>query len=283
MSPEITIWMGNGDGGSLVSVDDARVSVLDHGFTVGDGVFETIKVVDGVPFALTRHLHRLSNSAQGLGLPVPPHDLIREAVARVCDTSGVLRLRITWTSGAGVLGSDRSHAEPTLVVMSAPAGPWPVSASIAVVPWAKYEKSAVTGLKTTSYADNVVALAHARALGVDEGIFANSVGRLCEGTGSNVFVVIDGECLTPPLSSGALGGITRELVIEWCGAREQDLPIESLDVAAEIFLTSSTRDVQPVHLVKTQAGERILAAPGPLTAKVSRTFAHMMSAQMDPH
>ena len=108
---------------------------------------------------------------------------------------------------------------------------------------------------------------------------ANTVNMLCEGTGSNVFVVLGGEVVTPPLSSGCLPGITRALVIQWCGASERDLPMSALTEAQEVFLTSSTRDVQPVSAVD---GRAVPNAPGPLTRSVQRIFAERSAQEMDP-
>jgi branched-chain amino acid aminotransferase len=270
--------------GAVVDLAQARVSVLDHGLTVGDGVFETAKVVDGVPFALTRHLQRLATSAGGLGL-VPPSDAdLRSAVAATLAANAEvladpLRLRLTLTGGTAPLGSDRGDAGPTLVVALAPLRPWAPTAKAVVVPWTRNERAATAGLKTTSYADNVVALARAKAAGGTEALLANTVGDLCEGTGSNVFVVLHGELVTPPLSSGCLAGVTRALVLEWTGAVERDLPLAALEAAGEVFLTSSTRDVQGLHAV----GDRELAgAPGPVTAEVARVFATRAAADVDP-
>ena len=276
------IWIGEGNVGSLVPQDEALVSVLDHGFTVGDGIFETMKVVDGHAFALSRHLRRLDRSAAVLGLEVPTHDVIRDAVAEVLfadakSLSGAVRLRITLTGGISPLGSDRGHASPTLVVAVMASKTWPESTSIATVPWVRNERSAVLGAKTTSYAENVVALECAHKRGASEAIFANSVGRLCEGTGSNIFVVVDGVALTPSLESGCLAGITRELVLEWTDAREADVDLGVLQTADEIFLTSSTRDVHPVTL----ADDREVKA-GPVTARIRETFRLKSSADLDP-
>ena len=159
-----------------------------------------------------------------------------------------------------------------------PMAPWPATAKTLVVPWTRNERSATAGLKTTSYAENVVALAHARRLDATEALFANSRGELCEGTGSNIFAVRGGLVLTPPLASGCLAGVTRALVLEWTDAVERDLPLSILDEADELFLTSSTRDVMPVHAV----GDRVLAAPGPVTALVAATFAERSAANVDP-
>ncbi|MGH8970431.1 MAG: aminotransferase class IV [Actinomycetes bacterium] len=268
--------------GSVVDDAEATVSAFDHGVTVGDGVFETLKVVGGTPFAMTRHLERLAFSARGLGLPDPDLDVVRRAVAETLaanDVSTGLRLRITLTAGVSPLGSDRGDAEPTLMVALAPLKTWPPTAAVATVGWTRNERSATAGLKTTSYAENVVALADAHARGAAEAVLANTAGHLCEGTGSNVFLVLGGELVTPPLSSGCLAGVTRGLVLEWCDATERDLGTDALWAADEVFLTSSTRDVQPVHAVDDHA---VPAAPGPVTTRVAAEFARRAAADIDP-
>ncbi|CBG74438.1 putative pyridoxal-phosphate-dependent transaminase [Streptomyces scabiei 87.22] len=271
------IWL---DGG-LQDIDSARVSVLDHGLTVGDGVFETAKTVAGRPFALTRHLDRLALSARGLGLPEPDLDEVRRACSAVVEANPVAlgRLRITYTGGVSPLGSDRGDHGQTLVVALGETARRADTTAAITVPWTRNERGALTGLKTTSYAENVVALARAHERGATEALFANTVGRLCEGTGSNVFVVLDGEIHTPPVASGCLAGITRALVVEWTGARETDLPLDVLDRADEVFLTSSLRDVQAVHRVDAR---ELVPAPGPVTAKAMRIFDERSGDDLDP-
>ncbi|MEU5582075.1 aminodeoxychorismate lyase [Streptomyces huasconensis] len=271
------IWLNGG----LRDVDSARVSVFDHGLTVGDGIFETVKSVEGRPFALTRHLARLTRSARGLGLPEPDLDEVRRACAAVLEANPLPlgRLRITYTGGLSPLGSDRGDQGTTLIVALGEAARRPDSTAVITVPWTRNERGALTGLKTTSYAENVVALARAREQGASEALFANTVGQLCEGTGSNVFVVLDGEILTPPVASGCLDGITRALAVEWTGARETDLPMDVLDRADEIFLTSTLRDVQGVHRVD---GRELTVAPGPMTTKAMRTFDERAADDLDP-
>ncbi|RST17307.1 aminodeoxychorismate lyase [Streptomyces sp. WAC05374] len=268
------LWVNGG----LCDAAAARVSVLDHGLTVGDGVFETLKTQAGRPFAMDLHLDRLTRSARGLGLPDPDLDEVRRACAAVLEANPVPRgrLRITYTGGISPLGSDRGDAGPTLVVAVGEAAPHVDSTAVITVPWTRNERSALAGLKTTSYAENVVALAKAHEQGASEALFANTAGRLCEGTGSNVFVVLDGKLHTPPLSSGCLAGITRALTVEWTGAQETDLPMDVLDRAEEVFLTSSLRDVQAVHRID---GRELPGAPGPVTAKAMRIFAER-AAQM---
>jgi branched-chain amino acid aminotransferase len=292
-SPRATSWHTSAvDGllawvdGRLVGPDEGAVRASDHGVTVGDGVFETIKVVDGRPFALTRHLRRLARSASGLGLAVPDDGVVRKGVAAVLAAGERIafgRLRIVVTGGPGPLGSERGDIGLGYVVLVTPA-PRPASTTaLRVVPWTRNERSAVAGLKTTSYAENVVALSYAAARGAGEALFANSRGELCEGTGSNVVLGVGGRMVTPPLSSGCLAGITRELLLEW-GA-DADLPVhectltmDDLAAADEVMITSSTRDVQPAARVD----DRELVAPGPLAARAAALFRERAAADLDP-
>ncbi|NEE02418.1 aminotransferase class IV [Phytoactinopolyspora halotolerans] len=276
------IWVN----GELVPASEARVNVLDHGLTVGDGVFETLKVVHGVPFALQRHLDRLGRSASGMGLPEPDDELIRKAVGDVLAELGappLARMRITYTGGVAPLGSGRGDAAPTVIIACTPVEPYAPTTAVATVPWRRNERGATTGLKSTSYAENVIALARANELGASEALVANTRDRLCEGTGSNVFVVVGGRLLTPPLESGCLAGITRQLVLEWTDAEEADLGLEVLDEAEEIFLTSSVRDVQAVHAVIHDDGRRReLTAPGPVTIRAAAEFARRGAETSEP-
>jgi branched-chain amino acid aminotransferase len=271
--------------GRLTDADAAMVSVFDHGLTVGDGVFETVKVVDGVPFALGRHIDRLGRSAAGLGLAQPDAAEVRAATQAVVAQApvGLHRLRITYTGGVSPLGSERGDAGPTLIVAITPASPPAESTAVGLVPWPRNEKGALAGLKTTSYGENVKALAYAARLGGTEAVFADTQERLCEGTGSNIFVVVDGELLTPTLDTGCLAGITRALVLEWTEAKEVDAPLEVLQRADEIFLTSSIRDVQAVSAVMRDTGSRTLGpVPGPVTREVTAVFAKRSAADPEP-
>ena len=251
------------NGRLLEDASAPAVAVSDHGVTVGDGVFEAIKVLDGQPFALQLHLDRLARSAEGLGLADPDQEAVRRGIGEVLAGTSwpMARLRITYTAGPAPLGSGRGKSDPTLIVVADELPPAAEEVAVVTVPWPRNERGALAGLKTTSYAENVVALAEAKRRGATEAIFANLAGHLCEGTGSNVFYVVGGELRTPTLRSGCLAGVTRALVLEWCGGVEVDEPIEVVDRASEIFLSSTTRDVQPV----SRWGDRALETPGPLT------------------
>ncbi len=279
---DIVVWVD----GSLRDPAEPAISAVDHGITVGDGVFETCQVIDGQAFALTRHLRRLTRSARGLGLDDPDLDEVRAGAAAVLARRPDLgRLRITVTAGIGPLGSTRSPGRQTVVVVAGPV-PAPHPIRTVRVPWVRNERSPLTGLKTTSYGENVVAVAQATKVGADEAWLANTRGELCEGTGSNVFVERDGELLTPPLDSGCLAGITRDLVLEWTAdeglpVREQTMPWEVLDEVTAgrsgLALCGSIRTFVPVVEL-----DGVALRTFPLTARVADLYARRAAEQIDP-
>jgi branched-chain amino acid aminotransferase len=279
----------------LVPIVDAKVSVLDHGFTVADGVFETLLVSDGKVFALDRHLLRLAKSASGLGISMPDSVKISNGITQVLQKNPKVdfgRLRVTVTSGAGPLGSDRTSAEPTLVISLAEQATWPATTKVLLVPWSRNENSPLAGLKTTSYAENVYALDSAKSQGFSEAIFCDTSGRLCEGTGSNIFLIKGDQIFTPSDASGLLRGITRDLVIEWANDSgfvivERDVDPSELWDADEVFITSSTRDVHPVsELAKLDSSgnvvDRRTLAPGLVTEKLGNIFVTQRAEKLNP-
>lgn len=269
--------------GSLEEEGDIRISPFDHGLLTGDGVFETLKVTGGKVFAVRRHYDRLLVSATGLGLSagVPAEDDLRRAMAEVVAANDVLegRVRVTITGGPSPLGSERGTAAPTVLVSATSMNPWPPTSDVVVVPWPRNERGALAGLKTISYGENVVALAYAHEQGAAEALFPNSVGNLCEGTGTNLFAVFDGRLVTPPLASGCLAGVTRALVLETTDAAEEDIPADRLLTADEAFLTSTTRDIQPIRAID---GTVLPAAPGPHTIEAMAAFTALAANDLDP-
>lgn len=270
--------------GELVPIEQARVSPLDHGLTVGDGVFETLRVYAGTPFAWRRHLERLRASAGALGLPVPDAGELRLAADAVLRANQLAeaRLRITVTGGPAPPGSSRARgAGPTAFVVATPMTPPEPTADVVIAPWTRNEHGALAGLKTISYAANVRALAYAEELGAQEAVFANTAGNLCEATGSNVFLVLDGVLVTPPPSAGCLQGVTRALIIELCEGtcEERDVPIDALRRADEAFLSSTTREVQPIAHVD---GVALAGAPGPVATRLAQAFSELVARDLDP-
>lgn len=265
------------DGRLLTNPEAPAVAVTDHGYTVGDGVFEALKVVDGRVRALDLHLDRLTDGARRLGLPEPDREAVRAGIAAVLDDweAPLARVRVTLTGGPSPLGYTRGGA-PSLSVVATPLAPPAPAAAVVTVPWPRNERSAVAGVKTTSYAEQVVAMTHARELGADEAVFANLAGHLCEGASTNVFYVVDGELRTPSLASGCLPGVTRALLISWTGAREIDEPIEVVRTAQEAFLTSTTRDVQQIR-----RWDDVDLPPGTVTAAAAQIWRERENELLD--
>lgn len=282
INEDLRVWV---DGTLYLNPEEARVSAIDHGIVVGDGVFEAFKAVDGKPFTPTRHLARLKRSAAKLGLPEPDLARVREAMDAVLEgfDHPLGLFRITYTGGRGPLGSGKAYGPTTLVVAVRPAEPLPLITRIVTTPWTRNVQGAMAGVKSTSYAENVLGLAYAYDRDSTEGIFVNSEGNLCEGTGSNIFCVFGDEVATPPLTAAPLAGITRGLVLEWgreAGVNmiERDLTIDEAKKADEIFLTSSSRDVQGVHTWDDQTWD----APGPVTQKLRAVWDERAAADLDP-
>jgi branched-chain amino acid aminotransferase len=273
----VNLWLD----GRLCDEAEACVSPFDHGLMTGDGIFETLKVYAGRPFAVRRHLERLQRSAAGLALPLRPADELRSAIGEVIAANGVSdgRVRLTVTGGPSPLGSERGKAGPMTLIAATAMKPWPATTDVVMVPWPRNERGALAGLKTISYGENVVALAYARERGAGEAIFGNIAGNLCEGTGTNMFVGVGGRLITPPLSSGCLAGVTRDLLLEITGAVEEDIALDRLSDVDEAFVSSSTREVQPVAHID---GRALSAAPGPLTAAAADAFAALVAREIDP-
>ncbi|MGK0188460.1 MAG: branched-chain amino acid aminotransferase [Verrucomicrobiales bacterium] len=281
-SSQPTVWLN----GQLFPADHAPISPFDHGLLTGDGVFETLCVYNGRPFAESRHYQRLLRSAAALGLAVPSQESLSSAMTAVIEANDLsdARVRITLTGGIGPLGSDKGATEDLALIAAGTLPNHADTASVITVPFLRNEHGALAGVKSTSYGENVVALAHARKHGGNEAIFANIAGNLCEGTGSNIFIVLGGKLLTPTLASGCLAGITRAIVLELCDeiglpVEETDVPIATLTKVDEAFLTSSLREVQPIALIDgTPAND----CPGPISQKLRTQFRSLVQEQIDP-
>jgi branched-chain amino acid aminotransferase len=272
--------------GRVVEVDEARVSPLDHGVTVGAGVFETLVVVDGVPFAWRRHHERLVRSGGALGIEVPPSAELRAGADALLAVSGLGsgRLRVTVTAGEGPLGSGPASGPPVATVIASPLAPAEPHVDVVVAPWTRNERGACAGLKTISYASNVRALRYAAEREAGEALFENTQGFLCEATGSNVFVVSGGALRTPPAHAGCLLGVTRSLLLELAptvgvSAVETDVTVTELAAADEAFLTSTTRTVQPIRAVD---GVELASCGGPVSDALATAFTELVARDLDP-
>lgn len=272
----MAIWCGSGTEGAFVAEAAALISAFDHGFTVGDGVFETMKVRDGRLFLWPWHLERLQRSAEQVRIALPSAEFLTDVVTGVARASAAdvgrdARVRLTVSAGLGPLGSDRLPSAPTVVCAAAPVPIRPAAARIRFAAWPRNEHSPLAGIKSTSYAEHVLALAAARAEGADEAVFCNIRGFLCEGTASNVFVVQGRRVSTPPAAAGILEGVTRRFVL---GLATADLPIHERNItrdefltADEVFLTSSLQDIRGVESVDGRS-----LSVGPVTALLRGRF-----------
>ena len=276
------VWLN----GRMVEPDGPHLRADDHGVIVGDGVFETLLVVrrgeGAAAFAVRRHLERLRRSARVLRFECSYGDgELRAAISQCLDAApeaGIVR--ITATSGGGPLGSGRSGARGSAIVIAGNRPPdYPPGTAVATMPFTRNERGAMAGVKTTSYAENVLALDMARERGASEAIFADTRGRVSEGTGSNIFWS-DGERLhTPPLDTGCLAGVTRALLLEHLDIDETHLPMEDLPGVPEAFLASSTRTVQSIARVD---GTELPVVDGTLTRDAWQTIADLIATDIDP-
>ncbi len=257
--------------GQYLEPTDFRIAPTDRGLMHGLGLFETILAIDAVPVFAERHLSRLALGCERLGWPFEIPEaagIMAELATRNGFTSGRCRIRLSVTAGSGAMG-DLSPGEDRLLLMTAARVAEPPATTTAnFSPFIRNEHLALAGLKSASYAENPVALDHARRLGFEETVFLNSVGNLCEAATSNLFMVRNGALLTPSLASGCLPGITRGVVIELAGqlgipCEETDLPAALIHEADELFLTSSIRGVMGV----TRFEQRRLSA-GPFTGQL---------------
>lgn len=274
------IWV-NGD---RQRTSASHVSALDRGLTLADGVFETMRIQRGTPFRLDRHLERLSRGLATLEIAEPRE--LREWVVAAVRSVGVrdAALRVTITRGvgpAGVIPSAERVVHPTVLVAISDLPLFPPriyerGLSAHVVHGRRNERAMTVGLKTLSYTDSVAGLLAARRAGADEALFLDTEDHCCEASASNLFVAIDGTLVTPPLTCGALPGITRAAVIELAASiripvSERPFAVDELASAREAFLTSSLRGVAPLVRVGLQSLGN--GDVGPLTRRLMDAYA----------
>lgn len=235
-------------------------------FPEGEGIFETIKTIRAVPYAMTRHLARATRSAAILGMRIQSERQIRNAVSeflvRTPATLEYGRLRIAF------------HPAGELEMVHETYHPWTSPARLAVSDKILDETSPLVGMKTLPYSANIEALNWARDQGFDDAVHFNSSGQIVEGSVSNIVLKVDGHWHTPNLASGCLPGITRGLVLEWLDVEEAVLTSEDLAKAESIYLLSSLKDAQPVSMLEDRALE--------IDEDIRRELADRMAQEIDP-
>ena len=286
--PGLKVWVGEG----LVPAEQAVVNVFDHALLYGDGIFEGIRIYHGKIFKEQQHIQRFFESAKviRLTLPMSPEQLSRAMydTMRANGVSGDGYIRLVVTRGVGALGiSIRRTANPTIII---------IVDKITLYPVEVYERglhciiSSITRnhvnalnprIKSLNYLNNVLAKAEAHAAGAEEAIMLGIDGHVCECTGDNIFVVRNGELLTPGTWEGLLEGITRDVVMEL--ARKRGIPVREtslvrhdLFVAQEVFATGTAAEIVPITDISgIPVGD---GKPGRITKQLTEDFAAYRNA-----
>lgn len=260
------VWL-NGDvteAGTVIRFDD-------RGFTLGDGLFETLAVRDGEPVLVEAHLRRLRHGCESLVFPsIYSGDVLREAMAATIAANGIVHgvLRLTVTRGPtrrGLLPPEATA--PTVLMTAEPTPPVPPAPARVVTAGEsrRNEHSALSRIKSLNYLDGILAAMEAKRRGAEDALLLNTAGALAEATASNLFAVLDGRAVTPPVADGALPGIMRAVVRELLDADERTLRPDDLTAAAEVFLTNSA-GIRPVVLIDDRPVGT--GKPGPVWASL---------------
>jgi len=266
-----TLWCN----GQWLPPADFPSSPLDRGMTLGLGLFETILALDGRPVFFDQHLERMHRGCTRLGWMLEFTELehaARELLVRNDLTAGRARIRLAITAGAGTLNTLTQGSDSLLWMIALPVTESPPEIRATIAPWPRNEHSALAGLKCNSYAENLVALAHARRAGFQESIFLNTAGHLCEAATANLFLVKKQVLLTPPLTAGCLAGIARDMVLKLAHnseieSRTTPLTLQDLHTADEVFLTSSINGLASVSQIDATSYPL-----GPLTRRLRESW-----------
>jgi branched-chain amino acid aminotransferase len=266
--------------GELQPADGLHLSGLDRGVLLADGLFETMRGRRGRIFRIDRHLARLEAGLMAIGVPMPAPLGEWALAALVAAGHQDARIRLTVTRGLGPPGLlPPDPVRPTVIIAVWPmadlAGPAPAAVSLHVASGRRNERAMSAGLKTLSYTDGVLALIEAQRHGADDALFLDTDGHCSETTGANLFAATGDALVTPPISCGALPGITRSVMFELAGALgvtcvERAFGLDELHRADEAFVTNSTRGPVPVSRV----GDRVIGSgtPGGLTRQLADAY-----------
>jgi branched-chain amino acid aminotransferase group I len=275
------------------------VSVFDHGFLYGYGLFETMRAYHGTIFLLDRHLKRLLDSAAVIGLRT---GLVSIDLAKACtDTLKAnalqeTRLRLTVSRGeAASFPGSGSDVTPTVLVTATGYSPMPARTydkgfKAGVSSFRRYSQSPLSRLKSTNYLLSVLAKMEAETVGLDEALLLNERDFIAEGSISNVFLVANSGLITPPVESGILPGVTRQVVLELASAldisvREVDIRLEDLRHFGEAFLTNSVMELMPLVEVRDNAGKIVTIGsgkPGQITKKLMTAYRELVERETAP-
>jgi branched-chain amino acid aminotransferase len=281
--------------GKYCSERDAKISVFDHGLLYGDGIFEGIRAYNGRVFKLKEHIDRLFHSAKAILLNIPiPHAQMMAAVLETCRRNQIHDgyIRLVVTRGAGTLGLSPNRCKnPSVIIIADKIQLYPPELyrkgmAIVTVPTVRNLHSALNpAIKSLNYLNNILAKIEANIAGCEEAIMLNAQGYVSECTGDNVFVVKEDQLLTPPLSAGALYGITRRVVMEMAGesgmkVSEPNLTRYDLFNADECFLCGTGAEIVPVVSIDA----RVIGngKPGPVTQRLVTQYRALTKVSGEP-
>ena len=272
--------------GKFYPKSEAKISVYDHGLLYGDGVFEGIRVYNGIVFHLKEHIDRLYRSAHPIFLKIPlTKEQLIEAVLETLKKNNLTNayIRLVVTRGVGDLGLDpRKCPKATIIIITEPLLQLHSAEKVengiqTIITWVKRNPvdSATHEMKSLNYLNSILGKIEANNIGADEAICLDKTGYVCEGVGENIFIVDNGKLYTPPLSSGALDGITRTLIIRLAKklgieVTERNITPNELFTADEVFFTGTAAEVAPIR----EVNKRMIGSgkPGPVTKRIMLEF-----------
>ncbi len=247
--------------GSLIPIEDIKLSITDRGFLYGDGIFETIRIYNKIPFCFEQHLHRLKVGAKHLALPLPDSKTITQTVHSLIKSNsisnGTLRITVTGGDTDQTLWPRSPLVKSTILITAKKTIPYKEKHyeqgyKAITISFPRNELSPLAGIKSLNYLENILGRREATEANCQEGLFLNTKGELTEGTISNLFIYDGNTLLTPPVNSGILPGITRNTVIDLVKTNlrlpmvEKNLYPEDLFNCKEAFLTASIMEIMPL-------------------------------------
>lgn len=265
MAPSFSASLASVDG-AITLASAATIPATDEGLLRGDGAFEVLRVYDGRPYAFEEHMKRLERSASNLRLPLDLEAVRADAHRLLAHAGGGPAhelLRIVVTRGGRRL------------LLTEPLSAMPDRARLGTITYSPTR--VLDGIKSLSYAANMLAGRLARERGFDEALLVTPHGRVLEAPTSSIFWVQDGEVLTPPLNEHILASITRKLIMDVSGALERPCPLEELLSADEAFLASTVREVQPVASID----DRSFDGAAPVTTRIAGEVTARIRAELD--
>ena len=273
----------------VLPVEEVRLSPGQAGLLNGWGLFTTLRITEGIPFAFERHWRRLERDAARTHCPFPfQKETVRGQLAEVLRanrvTEGCARIYAIYNQ-IGFWRSDEKFPKVDLILYTAELPSYREPARLALREHGRHAASPLSGVKVTSWLNNVWSLYEAQQAGYDEVVLLNERGEVAECTAANVFCARGGRVSTPPLNSGCLEGITRDILLEIGGkagvpVEERILRPEDLYAADEVFISSTNRSMIAVGEIN---GRKIAAAPGPIVQKLESAFVEYVRAYIDAH